>query len=187
MLAACNGWRADGCVVPKGGIETCTIDGEYYYNQQDLRWRNTPLTCANTTTTYFVQNGCGEIAVSMLLSRYISPSYNPPKVLSSLFKNYCGPTKFDDDIQILQNNGFTRSVIDNTMNSLKQYIQIRPGWTAFILLDIDGKEHFTIANRISSDGHVLFDDPWYGAGVDYSGHTIDFKNIDIVIPTKMLQ
>ena len=190
MMASCKTWGADSCIVPTGGIETCTLNGHYYFSQRDPRWSTITLTCANGKTGTFDLHGCGETSLAMLLSQYVDASYTPDKVTQTYFQNIdtCGGSNYEHDTGILRQNGFTVDQVAVSMYTLKNYV--KNGWQVWAYVEYGlSSAHYVVIIGVDGSGNFIVNDPYYGAGIlsetknsNYPYGTDDIVGFNIIKP-----
>ena len=174
MLAQCKVWGADGCVSPTGGIETCTLHGNYYYSQKDPRWANSPI-WANATVqcsrdgiaVTFQQNGCALTTALTLLSEYVdSKKWNPGNFTNQYTSiNHCYGISIDEGLTMLEDNGFTVGIPIDEAHA-REYL--KKGWKIWVTMVVttatESFGHHSLITGVDSNGHFIFNDPYFGAG-----------------------
>lgn len=141
-----------------------------YYDQCRSDFGNTPLPQGCT----ICRAGCGPTTVSMIVSSFFDPSFNPKKTIDYYqARGYyigCSGSYIDDAKKLLKSLGFTTTdyrvyklaTADKVYQDFKKYLD--GGWTIFVLANFceNGCGHFFWVVDVDDQKNIWAYDPYYG-------------------------
>lgn len=144
--------------------------GYVYYDQCHSDFGNTPLPQGCT----ICRAGCGPTTVSMIVSSFFDPSFNPKKTIDYYqARGYyigCSGSYIDDAKKLLKSLGFTTTdyrvyklaTADKVYQDFKKYLD--GGWTIFALANFceNGCGHFFWVVDVDDQKNIWAYDPYYG-------------------------